>query len=254
MSDGTPREYYSQYNTGKTDQTIAAANTLIERIIKNGGEVTNEYLMKIASKIAFQNVNKDRGGTVDFGNIEGGPFAAILVKYEYGLDKNGIGVGKPTIIGIGANHVVPEHDPSAHGEMSCLRDTTKRLGHSDLRDTVMFTSCECCPQCQAAISSHGVNKVVFANNRDQAAAIQFSDEEQYRHIAEMDKYMSNVNNLGNKDALIAALGVHDAVIINKDGEVLASGNINLDSSDPLESLASMNAIRAACKKTEGFHL
>ena len=118
----------------------------------------------------------------------------------------------------------------------------------------MYSSCECCPQCQSAITSHGIRKVVFANTREQAAEIQFSDAEQYQHIQEFDRWMSNVNNLDNKDALIAALGEHGAVILDKDGKVLAYGDANLDSTDALESLASMNAIRNACKETKAFHL
>jgi len=248
------KEYYGQYNTGKTEQIIAEANEIINTIIQDGGRITPDYLMGIASRIALQNVNKDGTGRVNFNNIEGGPFAAVLVRYEGGLDESGNGIGKPIIIGIGANHVVPEHDPSAHGEMSCLRDATARQGFSDLNETVMFTSCECCPQCQASITAHGIKKVFFANDRDQAAAIQFSDEEQYRHIETMDDWMSKVDNLKNKDALLQALGEHGAVILDKEGKVIAYGDVNLDSSDALESLPSMNAIRAACKEKQGFHL
>ena len=75
-------EYYAKYSTGKSDQIIAEADAIIRKSIESGGEITPEFLMGIASKIALQNVNKDGLGTVNFSNIEGGPFAAILVRYE----------------------------------------------------------------------------------------------------------------------------------------------------------------------------
>jgi len=95
-------EYYSQYNTGKTDEIIKHHQQIIDNLYK-GGELDkiDDYLMSLAADTAEKNVNKDGKATPDFNNIEGGPFAAVIVK------KDG---DRPVIIGVGANHVVPEND------------------------------------------------------------------------------------------------------------------------------------------------
>ena len=47
----------------------------------------------------------------------------------------------------------------------------------------MVTSCEPCPMCLAAIYWARIEKIYFANTRDDAAAIGFDDEFLYREIA-----------------------------------------------------------------------
>lgn len=224
-------EYYAQYNTGKT-------NSIIEDTTPT--PPYDNFFLNLTADISAQNVNKDGTGTPDFINIEGGPFAAVIVRYHN---------SQPTILGIGANHVVPECDPSAHGEIAAIRDATARLGYSDLSDTIIYSSCECCPQCQAAIAATGIRKVFFANTRFQAAEIGFSDEEQYRHLQDFHSSITQTDNL----ELIKKLGEHGAIILDSNHNIIAYGEYDLQA-DPLASLPSINAIRNACKAVGNFHL
>jgi guanine deaminase len=99
----------------------------------------------------------------------GGPFGAIIVKD-----------GK--IIAEGWNRVTSENDPTAHAEVSAIRAACATLGTFSLAGCNIYTSCEPCPMCLAAIYWARLDRVFFANTREDAAAIGFDDEFLYREI------------------------------------------------------------------------
>ena len=99
----------------------------------------------------------------------GGPFAAVIV-----LD------GK--IVGEGWNKVTSTNDPTAHAEVSAIRDACTRLGTFSLEGAVMYASCEPCPMCLAAIFWARISKLYYANCTDDAASIGFDDREIYHQI------------------------------------------------------------------------
>jgi tRNA(Arg) A34 adenosine deaminase TadA len=101
---------------------------------------------------------------------EGGPFGAVVVK-----------AGQ--IIGEGWNRVTSSHDPTAHAEVTAIRAACARLGTFELRGCEIYTSCEPCPMCLAAIYWARLDRMYFANLRTDAAAIQFDDEWLYREVA-----------------------------------------------------------------------
>ena len=106
-------------------------------------------------------------------NIEnglGGPFGAVIT------DVNG------NTIGEGANRVTSTNDPTAHAEMVAIRDACSRLGTFSLAGATIYTSCEPCPMCLAAIYWARIDKIVYANNRQDAAAIGFDDQMIYDEI------------------------------------------------------------------------
>lgn len=100
---------------------------------------------------------------------EGGPFGAVVVKD-----------GK--IIGKGNNQVLANNDPTAHAEVMAIRDACKRLGSFQLDDCIIYTSCEPCPMCLGAIYWARPKQIIFACNREDAAAIDFDDEFIYEEI------------------------------------------------------------------------
>ena len=100
----------------------------------------------------------------------GGPFGAIVVKS-----------GK--IIGYGWNRVTSTNDPTAHAEVSAIRDACKKLKTFQLDGCELYTSCEPCPMCLAAIYWARLKRVYYANTRTDAANISFDDELIYREIA-----------------------------------------------------------------------
>ena len=101
----------------------------------------------------------------------GGPFGAVVVR-------------KGKIVGRGWNQVTSANDPTAHAEIVAIRDACWRLKTFSLADCELYTSCEPCPMCLAAIYWARLKKVYYANTRKDAAKIEFDDELIYREVAQ----------------------------------------------------------------------
>ena len=99
----------------------------------------------------------------------GGPFGAIVVHGEQ-------------VIAEGWNMVTSTNDPTAHAEVTAIRKASQALGTFELHDCVLYTSCEPCPMCLAAIYWARIPKVYYAADRHAAAAAGFSDAEIYEQI------------------------------------------------------------------------
>jgi len=99
----------------------------------------------------------------------GGPFGAVVV-----LDGR--------MVAEGWNQVTSTLDPTAHAEIVAIRRACTALGRFDLRGATVFTSCEPCPMCLAALYWSRCDRVVYANDRVQAAGIGFDDEFLYQEI------------------------------------------------------------------------
>lgn len=93
----------------------------------------------------------------------GGPFGAVIVKG-----------GK--IIAEGWNQVTSSNDPTAHAEMVAIREACKALGDFSLSGCEVYTSCEPCPMCLAALYWARVDRIYFGNTREDAARIGFDDD------------------------------------------------------------------------------
>ena len=102
-------------------------------------------------------------------NNEGGPFGAIVVK-------DGM------IIGRGNNQVLATNDPTAHAEVVAIREACKTLGSFQLEDCILYSSCEPCPMCLGAIYWARPDRLFFACDKKDAAAIGFDDDFIYREI------------------------------------------------------------------------
>lgn len=100
---------------------------------------------------------------------DGGPFGAIIVKD-----------GK--VIAEGWNRVTSTNDPTAHAEVTAIRAACQSLGTFSLERCEIYTSCEPCPMCLAAIYWARLDRIYFANSREEAAAIGFDDEFLYREV------------------------------------------------------------------------
>src|SRR3989449_1911437 len=69
---------------------------------------------------------------------KGGPFGAVVVKGS-------------RIVGRGCNQVTSTNDPTAHAEIVAIRQACQRLKTFQLDGCDLYTSCEPCPMCLAAI-------------------------------------------------------------------------------------------------------
>ena len=94
----------------------------------------------------------------------GGPFGAVIASKE------------GEIIAEASNSVTIDHDPTAHAEVNCIRKATAKLGTFDLAGYDIYTSCEPCPMCLGAIYWAHLDKIYYANDRKDAAAIGFDDD------------------------------------------------------------------------------
>lgn len=99
----------------------------------------------------------------------GGPFGAVVVK-------NG------QVIAEGFNQVTSSNDPTAHAEIDAIRKACRKLENFDLSGCDIYTSCEPCPMCLSAIYWARLDKIYYANSREDAANIGFDDEMLYREI------------------------------------------------------------------------
>ncbi len=102
-------------------------------------------------------------------NNEGGPFGCVVVKGD-------------VIVGRGNNKVICTNDPTAHAEITAIRDACKNLQSFQLNDCEIYTSCEPCPMCLGAIYWARPKIIYYANTREDAAGIGFDDSMIYEEM------------------------------------------------------------------------
>ena len=101
---------------------------------------------------------------------QGGPFGAIIAKGGQ-------------IIAEGHNQVTSDNDPTAHAEIAAIREACRALETFDLRGCEIYASCEPCPMCLAAIYWARLDRIYYANGREDAARIGFDDALIYDELA-----------------------------------------------------------------------
>ncbi len=116
--------------------------------------------MRRAIALATENVRSGRGG----------PFGALIVR-------NG------QIIAEAANSVTTTNDPTAHAEVSAIRLACQKLEAYRLSGCVIYTSCEPCPMCFAAIYWAHLDAIYYGNTSAEAARVDFDDALLYRELA-----------------------------------------------------------------------
>src|SRR3954468_7760948 len=99
----------------------------------------------------------------------GGPFGAVVVADN-------------KIVGRGWNQVTHLLDPTAHAEVTAIRDACRALKRFELRGCVLYTSCEPCPMCLSAIYWARLDRIYYASTRHDAATIGFDDNFIYQQI------------------------------------------------------------------------
>jgi guanine deaminase len=99
----------------------------------------------------------------------GGPFGAVVVR-------------RGKIVGRGQNMVLATNDPTAHAEVNAIRAACARLRRFRLDDCELYTSCEPCPMCLAAIQWARLRRVHYAATRHDAARAGFDDARFYREV------------------------------------------------------------------------
>jgi tRNA(Arg) A34 adenosine deaminase TadA len=115
--------------------------------------------MRRALEISLEGMNKN----------DGGPFGAVIVR-------------DVEIIAEGNNEVTSKNDPTHHAEIVAIRNACKRLNTFDLVGCTIYTSCEPCPMCLGAIYWARLDKIFYANTKEDAAKIGFDDAFIYEEL------------------------------------------------------------------------
>ena len=102
-------------------------------------------------------------------NSGGGPFGSVVAKDN-------------EIISEGMNRVTVNNDPTAHGEITAIRQACKKLNTFDLSGYELYSNCEPCPMCLSAIYWSHIDRVYYANTRDDARKIDFLDPIIYKEL------------------------------------------------------------------------
>ena len=124
----------------------------------------NKY-MQIAKETAGRGIKEK----------EGGPFGAVIV------DKDG------KIIATGNNQVLLKNDPTAHAEITAIREACKKLNTYDLSNCILYTSCEPCPMCLSAIIWSNIKEIYYGCTQEDAAEIGLRDEAIYEYLKGKNK-------------------------------------------------------------------
>jgi guanine deaminase len=121
--------------------------------------MSNAFMAR-AIELAMENVRSGHGG----------PFGAVVVK-------------DGEIIAEGVNAVTTTNDPTAHAEVTAIRNACRKLGNFELRGCEIYTSCEPCPMCLGAIYWARPERVYFGCTAGDAAEAGFDDSLIYEEIA-----------------------------------------------------------------------
>jgi guanine deaminase len=119
----------------------------------------NPIFMEQAIALAIENVTSGRGG----------PFAAVIVRGG-------------NVVATGTNLVTTTNDPTAHGEIVAIRNACVALGSFQLNDCHIYTSCEPCPMCLAAIYWARCDAIFYGSSAADAASAGFDDALLYEEM------------------------------------------------------------------------
>ena len=126
------------------------------------------------------------------GNVvsgHGGPFGAVIVK-------------DGEVVATGANQVTATNDPTAHAEVTAIRNACSKLGVFELRGCEIYSSCEPCPMCLSAILWARCERLYYGNTASDAAAAGFDDSYFYEQVrAEVGERALPTENLLRDESL-----------------------------------------------------
>jgi tRNA(Arg) A34 adenosine deaminase TadA len=121
--------------------------------------VADPKFMRMAIALATENVRSGKGG----------PFGAVVVR-------------DGEVIAAEANSVTSTNDPTAHAEVNAIRAACAKLGTFQLDGCDVYTSCEPCPMCLAALYWSRCRTIFYGNTAADAAAAGFDDGFLYEEI------------------------------------------------------------------------
>lgn len=102
--------------------------------------------------------------------------------------------GKEAIVG-SSNTQRADCDASAHAEINAIRMAGEKLGNKNLKDCTIYSTCEPCPMCLAAISFAKIPWLVYGSNlaevSDKKHNIQMNIDEFLERLPDPPKVVKN---------------------------------------------------------------
>jgi guanine deaminase len=144
---------------GKAFSRFLATATVNFELFRMASDQQREFLLQ-AIRLSGERMREGAGG----------PFGAIIVM-------------SGRIVAEGWNCVTSTNDPTAHAEVMAIRRACESLQTFSLAGCEIFSNCEPCPMCLAAIYWARLDRITFANSREDAAAIGFDDELIYADVS-----------------------------------------------------------------------
>ena len=138
----------------------------------------NKY-MEIAKEEAFNACRSN----------DGGPFGAVITNKE------------GNIISTGHNMVLKNNDPTAHAEVTAIRNACKSLNTYDLSNYILYTSCEPCPMCLSAIIWANIKEVYYACTKEDASSIGFRDDLIYDYLKGNNKDLISLKQIDRNNCI-----------------------------------------------------
>ena len=89
---------------------------------------------------------------------------------EGGIPIGSVLIRDGQIIGRGHNRRVQQSDPTAHGEIDCLRNAGRQ---SSYKNTTIYSTLMPCAMCTGAVVQFGISKVIAGENRTFKSSAQF---------------------------------------------------------------------------------
>lgn len=148
----TSAKYYYLCSPNREDKTMDKSD--------KKETYNKEALMRETIRLATENV--ERGG---------GPFGAIIA------DKKG------QIVATGVNQVTVNNDPTAHAEIEAIQKAAAELKTFNLSGYDIYASCEPCPMCLGAIYWAHIDRLFYANTKEDAQKAGFDDSFIYKEMA-----------------------------------------------------------------------
>ncbi|KAK7266565.1 hypothetical protein RIF29_19213 [Crotalaria pallida] len=104
---------------------------------------------------------------------DGRPFGAVLVRNDKVL--------------VSCHNMVKRNkDPSAHAEITAIREACQKLNQIDLSNCELYASCEPCPMCLGAIRFSRIKRLFYGAKAESAIAAGFSSKDSDLEIKKAD--------------------------------------------------------------------
>lgn len=113
---------------------------------------TPEDWMRAAIAAAMESVARGAGG----------PFGACIVR-------------DGQILAVSSNHVLIDHDPTAHAEVMAIRKACAMLENHLLEGAEIYSTTEPCPMCFASLHWARVSKIYYGTDINDVAQLGFNE-------------------------------------------------------------------------------